>query len=111
MFASAGRALSMLFDRRFLGLFAATLALTLALFVALFLGVEYLLWHLPPLGSIWVNRFLELAAPSSCSSRCSRSARRLRPSWARSSRTASRRVWTSSSTRPIHRRGAWARAP
>jgi len=63
MFASAGRALAMLFDRRFLGLIAATLALTAVLFVALLIGIEFVLAHLPPLGSIWINRLLELLAP------------------------------------------------
>ncbi|MEJ1967981.1 MAG: EI24 domain-containing protein [Rhizomicrobium sp.] len=63
MFASAARAASMLFDRRFAGIVLGTLALTAILFVALFAGVEYLLAHMPPLGSIWVNRFLELATP------------------------------------------------
>ena len=40
-----------------------SLLLTAVLFVLLFAGVEYGLAHLPPLGSIWVNRFLEVTAP------------------------------------------------
>jgi len=63
MFASARRAFITLFDRDFLGLVCWTLVLTAILFVALFFGVEYGLKQLPTLGSVWVNRFLELAAP------------------------------------------------
>ncbi len=63
MFASAAKAAAMLFDRRFLGLVFWTLILTVVLFVALFAGIEYFLAHMPPLGSIWINRFLELATP------------------------------------------------
>jgi CysZ protein len=63
MFASARKAAAMLFDRDFAGLVFWTLLITAILFVALFVGVEYALSRLPTLGSIWVNRFLELAAP------------------------------------------------
>jgi CysZ protein len=63
MFASARKAAAMLFDRDFVGLLFWTLLITAVLFVALFIGVEYALAHLPTLGSIWVNRFLELATP------------------------------------------------
>jgi CysZ protein len=63
MFASVRKATAMLFDRDFVGLVFWTLVLTAILFVALFVGVEYGLAKLPELGSIWVNRFLELATP------------------------------------------------
>ena len=63
MFASARKAAAMLFDRDFVGLLFWTLLITAVLFVALFIGVEYGLSRLPALGSIWVNRFLELATP------------------------------------------------
>ncbi|MGZ6021706.1 MAG: EI24 domain-containing protein [Rhizomicrobium sp.] len=63
MFASAGKAAAMLFDRDFVGTVLWSLLLTAILFVLLFAGVEYGLAHLPPLGSVWVNRFLELATP------------------------------------------------
>ncbi len=63
MFASARRALATLFDRDFLGLLFWTLVLAVVLFAVLFVGLEYGLQLLPTLGSIWVNRFLELAAP------------------------------------------------
>jgi CysZ protein len=63
MFASAGKAFAMLFDRDFIGMVLWSLALTAVLFVALFVGVEYWLAHLPPLGAPWVNRFLELVTP------------------------------------------------
>jgi|KBSMisStandDraft_5_1062788.scaffolds.fasta_scaffold877800_1 CysZ protein len=63
MFASAGKAAAMLFNRDFLGMFLRSLLITAILFVLLFVGIEYGLAHLPPLGSVWVNRFLELATP------------------------------------------------
>jgi len=63
MFASARKAFAMLFDRDFAGMVFWTLVLTAILFVALFVGLEYGLSRLPELGSIWVNRFLELATP------------------------------------------------
>jgi CysZ protein len=63
MFASVGKAAAMLVDRDFIGMVLWSLLLTAVLFVLLFAGVEYGLAHLPPLGSIWVNRFLELTAP------------------------------------------------
>src|SRR6266481_218072 len=63
MFASVGKAFAMLFDRDFAGLILWTLVLTAILFVALFFGVEYGLAKLPVLGSVWINRFLELATP------------------------------------------------
>jgi CysZ protein len=64
MFASVGRALATLFDRRFVGLLFWMLVLTAILFVALFAGIEYLLFHMPPIaGHPWINEFLELATP------------------------------------------------
>ena len=63
MFASARKAAAMLFDRDFRGLVFWTLVLTAILFVALFVGLEWGLKQLPTLGNIWVNRFLEVAAP------------------------------------------------
>jgi CysZ protein len=63
MFASARKAFAMLFDRDFAGMVFWTLVLTAVLFVLLFVGLEYGLSRLPELGSIWVNRFLELATP------------------------------------------------
>lgn len=63
MFASARKALATLFDRDFAALVFWTLVATAILFVALFVGLEFALGRLPTLGSIWVNRFLELAAP------------------------------------------------
>ncbi|MBV9044508.1 MAG: hypothetical protein JO294_05255, partial [Alphaproteobacteria bacterium] len=63
MFASVRKAAATLLDRDFAGLLFWTLVLTAILFVALIVGVEYGLSLLPQLGSIWVNRFLEVAAP------------------------------------------------
>ena len=63
MFASVRRAAATLFDKDFAGLVFWTLLLTAILFVLLLVGVEYGLSLLPALGSVWVNRFLELAAP------------------------------------------------
>ena len=64
MFASVGRALATLFDRRFAGLVFWTLVATAVLFVALFIGIEYLLMHMPPIaGYPQINTFLELATP------------------------------------------------
>lgn len=63
MFASARQALATLFDRDFAGLLFWTLVITAIVFVGMFVGLEYLLGLLPTLGSVWVNRFLELAAP------------------------------------------------
>ena len=64
MFASVGRALATLFDRRFVGLVLWTLVATAVLFVALFAGIEYVLFHMPPIaGYPQINTFLELATP------------------------------------------------
>jgi CysZ protein len=63
MFASVAKAAAMVFDRRFVGLLLASLLLTAILFAALIIGLEYLLAQLPTLGSVWVNRILEIAGP------------------------------------------------
>jgi CysZ protein len=63
MFASVGKAAATLFDRDFIGMLLWTLLLTAFVFALLFVGIEIGLAHLPPLGSVWVNRFLELTAP------------------------------------------------
>ncbi len=63
MFASLRKAAAMVFAREFAGLVFWSLAATAILFVVLFIGVEYALGALPTLGSVWVNRFLEIAAP------------------------------------------------
>lgn len=63
MFASAIKAAAMLVDSDFLGMVWRSLLLTALLFVLLFAGIEVGLAHLPPLGSVWVNRLLELATP------------------------------------------------
>ncbi len=67
MFASVGRAFATLFDRRFVGLVFWSLVATAVLFVALFAGIEYLLFHMPPIaGHPQINTFLEFARrPSS----------------------------------------------
>jgi CysZ protein len=64
MFASVGRAVATLFDRRFVGLVFWMLVVAAILFIALFAGLEYLLFHMPPIaGRPWINEFLELATP------------------------------------------------
>jgi CysZ protein len=63
MFASARKAFAMLFDRDFAATVLWTLVLTAIVFILLFIGLEYVLAHMPPLGSIWINRFLEFATP------------------------------------------------
>ena len=55
MFASAGRALSMIFDPAFFGVLIKGLILTILLFVGLFVGLQYGLAALPTLGWHWVN--------------------------------------------------------
>ena len=55
MFASARKALEMIFDRAFLGVVLKSLALTLVLFVALFAAAQYGLHHLPTLHWHWLN--------------------------------------------------------
>ncbi|HEX2592510.1 MAG TPA: EI24 domain-containing protein [Rhizomicrobium sp.] len=63
MFASARKALAVIFDPAFSGIAARAIFLTIALFVVLFLGMEYVIHHLPTLGWHWVNRALALLAP------------------------------------------------
>ena len=63
MFASAGKAVAMLFDRDFIGMVLWSLVLTAVLFVVLFIGIEYWLAYLPTLGAPWVNTFLKLVTP------------------------------------------------
>jgi CysZ protein len=63
MFASIGRALSLIFDPVLIGVVAKALLLTIVLFVVLLVGVEYALHLLPTLGVPWVNRVLEILAP------------------------------------------------
>jgi CysZ protein len=55
MFASARKALEMIFDRAFLGVVLKSLALTLALFFVLFAVAQYGLHHLPVLHPHWLN--------------------------------------------------------
>jgi CysZ protein len=63
MFASIGRALSLIFDPVLIGVVGKALLLTVVLFVVLLLGIEYALHVLPTLGVPWVNRVLEILAP------------------------------------------------
>ncbi|HEY1711127.1 MAG TPA: EI24 domain-containing protein [Rhizomicrobium sp.] len=63
MFASARKALALIFDPAFSGVVAKALFLTLGLFVVLFFGLEFVLHKLPVLGSHWVNVVLEVLAP------------------------------------------------
>src|SRR5690348_12356130 len=63
MFASIGRALSVLLDPALFGVVARAVLLTILLFVALLVGVEVALHLLPTLGAPEVNRTLELLAP------------------------------------------------
>jgi CysZ protein len=63
MFASARKALALIFDPVFSGIVAKAIFLTVVLFTVLFLGLEYGLHRLPALGWHWVNVTLELLAP------------------------------------------------
>ena len=63
MFASAGRALRLIFDPAFARILLKALLLTLLLFAILILLGEYLLSFLPVLGSPWVNDVLKLLTP------------------------------------------------
>jgi CysZ protein len=63
MFASIGRALSVIFDPTLFGVVAKAVLLTVLLFVVLLVGVEIALHFLPTLGAPEVNRVLELLAP------------------------------------------------
>jgi CysZ protein len=55
MFASARKALGMIFEPTFLGVVFASFLLTLLLFGLMFVGVQYSLQHLPPLPWHWLN--------------------------------------------------------
>jgi CysZ protein len=63
MFASAGRALRLVFDPAFARILVKALLLTLLLFAVLIVLAEYLLSFLPMLGSPLVNDFLKLLTP------------------------------------------------
>jgi CysZ protein len=63
MFASAGRALGLVFDPAFARILVKALLLTLLLFASLILLGEYLLSFLPVLGSPLVNDFLKVLTP------------------------------------------------
>jgi CysZ protein len=63
MFASIGRALSLIFDPALIGVVVKALLLTIVLFLVLLVGLEYALHLLPTLGVPWVNRVLEILAP------------------------------------------------
>jgi CysZ protein len=63
MFASAGRALGLIFDPAFLGILLKALLLTLLLFAVLLGLGEYALSFLPVLGSPLVNDALKWLAP------------------------------------------------
>lgn len=62
MFASVGKALSMIFDPALFGVVARSLALTLILFIALFLGLQWGLHHVPPLHWPWLNTVIDWVA-------------------------------------------------
>ncbi|HEY5338289.1 MAG TPA: hypothetical protein VIJ85_08815, partial [Rhizomicrobium sp.] len=62
MFASAGKAFAMIFDRASAGVVLKSLILTLILFVLLFVGLQYGLAHLPTLQSHWVNVLVDFLA-------------------------------------------------
>jgi CysZ protein len=55
MFASARKALGMIFEPAFLGVVFKSFLLTLLLFGLMFVGVHYGLEHLPPLPWHWLN--------------------------------------------------------
>src|SRR5580692_10023556 len=63
MFASARRALSLVFDPAFFGIVLKAVLLTLGLFVALFAGVLYGVSHLPPFHWHLLNVLLDVLAP------------------------------------------------
>jgi CysZ protein len=63
MFASARRALALVFDPAFRVIVVRALLLTLLLFAAALAGTEFLIFRLPVLGSPLVNQALELLAP------------------------------------------------
>lgn len=59
MFASARKALAVIFDRAFHGVLLKSLVLTLVLFAALFFGAQYGLSHLPHFHWQWVNTVVD----------------------------------------------------
>jgi CysZ protein len=63
MFASARKALAMIFDPAFFRVVLISVILTVLLFGALFAGAEYGITQLPTLGSPWVNKVLEIVTP------------------------------------------------
>lgn len=63
MFASARKALGMIFDPAFFRVVLLSVLFTIILFVALLAGVEYAISLLPTLGSHWVNVALEIITP------------------------------------------------
>ncbi|HSZ75247.1 MAG TPA: EI24 domain-containing protein [Rhizomicrobium sp.] len=63
MFASARRALSLVFDPAFFGIVLKAALLTLGLFAALFAGVMYGVSHLPPFHWHFLNVLLDILAP------------------------------------------------
>lgn len=63
MFASLGAAAKLIFDRKVRGLAVFTAVLTLILYAALVAAALWGLNQLPTLGSVWINRFLDLLAP------------------------------------------------
>jgi CysZ protein len=63
MFASARKALGMIFDPAFFRVVLISVLLTVILFAALFAGAEYGVSQLPTLGWHWVNVALEIVTP------------------------------------------------
>src|ERR1700761_9249705 len=63
MFASIGRALSVIVDPALFGVVVKAVLLTVLLFIVLLVGVEVALHFLPVLGAPVVNRVLEILAP------------------------------------------------
>src|ERR1700744_1076135 len=63
MFASARKALGMIFDPAFFRVVLISIVLTIVLFGALFAGAEYCVSQLPTLGAHWVNVALEIVTP------------------------------------------------
>jgi len=63
MFASARKAISLVFDPAFFGVVLKSVLLTLGLFVALFAGALYGVAHLPPFHWSWINFLLDILAP------------------------------------------------
>ena len=62
MFASARKALGVIFDPAFRGVVLKSLVLTLVLFAALFFGAQYGLAHLPQFHLAWLNTAIDWLA-------------------------------------------------